>query len=296
VADCSDQLRSWSDPVFATPAAARIHHAIPVAILSLANAEVRRQRLLCRGLPYGWVNGYWPATDMRHATSATIQACFAGSAWPRPDPLWPAPVVGCALSHGEAARWQASHQLPLMLVLEDDVIPASPDWQTSLLQALKLLLKPARQGSAFVCHLGPRPEQLQHTITRPLAATRSWHRPSRLSLITDPRPTLWRGHAYLISWAAACRTGLPHNQLAAVADDWHRRTQLRLVDRVYVRNAPLFLQDEQTPSNLVPLAPSVFQGPLRSAVPPLSRLQQSARYRLMMLLAQLTKPLPAFLR
>ena len=205
-------------------------------------------------------------------------------------------MVGCALSHGYAAQWQAQHQLPIMLVLEDDVIPASTNWQDSLLQTVRLLLNPACQGSSFVCHLGPRPEQLQQTIHRPLLASRNWPELERLSLVTDPRPTLWRGHAYLISWAAASRTGLPHNHLAAVADDWHRRSQLGLIDRVYVRDSPLFLQDEQTPSNLVPLVNTPSSQATQLSMLPLARLHQALQFRMQMLLSKLTQPLPALLR
>lgn len=212
-----------------------------------------------------------------------------------PDPLWPASVVGCALSHSQAALWQAQRHLPLLLVLEDDVIPDSANWQESLQHIVRLLLKPACQGSAFVCHLGPRPEQLSQTFRRPLITTRRWPASERLSLVTDPRPTLWRGHAYLISWAAACRSGLPSNQLAAVADDWHRRLQLRFVDRVYVRNAALFLQDELTPSTLVPLLSKAQAVTPCSSGPWFLRLYRSIRFRLQVFLAQLTQSFPAYL-
>lgn len=293
--NCSDRLRSWKDPLFAEKAEIRCIHPIPVAILSLADAVLRRQQLIARGLPPAWVHGYWPATDLRQAPVATVESYLSRSTWPLPDPPWPSSVVGCALSHGQAAHWQAHHKLPLMLVLEDDVIPASVNWHISLLRAVSLLLKPASQGSAFVCHLGPRPEQLHQTIRRPLWATRNWDSSERLSLVIDPRPTLWRGHAYLISWAAACRTGLPQNQLAAVADDWHRRSQLCLLDRVYVRDSPLFFQDEQTPSNLVPLVTADSSESGFLAQPSLARLLQSIHFRLQLLFVQVTQQLPALL-
>ncbi len=222
---------------------------IPVAILSLEDQRERR-RLLCeRGLPREWVEGHWPATDLRRQESKTLKAMLSRDGYSY-HPDWPPSVTGCALSHGKVAEWQVLLNRPLMLVLEDDVIPASADYLDSLATVARLLLPSASAGESFICHLGVRPEQMSATYSRVVKTSQLADDRSLLRLCIDPRSTIWRAHAYLISLAAARKSSRKNMQLKLVADDWCARAAQGFFDRLYLATPRVFLQDELVRSTL----------------------------------------------
>lgn len=224
---------------------------LPVAIMSLPDQITRRERLKSRGLPIDWVENFWPATDFRSARAEDLNrivnldeyASFTG------EPFRAA-VVGCATTHHNLAKWLASTNFPMLFVLEDDVIPAVRDLADRIIWAAGRLEALATGGDAFICHLGVRPEQLDQSLRRPVNSSSPENNEGRLWLHVDPRPTIWRAHAYLITRAAAMRTLDRETRLLSVADDWIRRRNLGLIDEIYVAEPRIFTQDELIPSTL----------------------------------------------
>lgn len=91
-----------------------------------------------------------------------------------------AAVVGCATSHRRLAQWLAASEFPMLLVLEDDVVPCSNDPTGSVLDIAVRLLPAALRGESFVCHLGTRLEQLNQSLRRPLKSSASTRNDRRL--------------------------------------------------------------------------------------------------------------------
>lgn len=222
---------------------------IPVAIISLADQHDRRQKLSERGIPTGWINNYWPGTDLRQASDEDLAIKLGRDGYAF-DPRWPSSVIGCALSHGQVAEWLVREGYPLMLVLEDDAVPASLDFLQSLRDLADSLLPAALAGDSFICHLGARPEQMRVTYTRSVKTKTEFKGPCSLRLNVDPRPTLWRAHAYLISLNAAKNSARRHLQLLTVADDWCARAEKGFFKKLYVVTPAVFLQDEVATSTL----------------------------------------------
>ena len=136
----------------------------------------------------------------------------------------------------------------------------------------------------FVCHLGTRPDQLEQSLRRPLSLSAPLQEARRIWCHIDPRPTVWRAHAYLLSRGAARRIAAREPLMRSVADDWIRRRDLGLIKRLYLIDPRIFGQDETLTSTLgVPPAP--LQTP-----PPGTWLQRgpaSLRFRSRMLAAKL---------
>ena len=78
----------------------------PVALISLADMGVRREKLIQNGIPLDWVEGYFPAIDMRNVPLEEAQAHIEKDAFFDQYGFLLSPgQVGCALSHREAARY-----------------------------------------------------------------------------------------------------------------------------------------------------------------------------------------------
>lgn len=222
---------------------------IPVAIVSLEDQHARRLRLSERGIPEQWVTNYWPGTDLRPFSHADLRATLEGDGYTL-NPLMQSSVIGCSLSHGRIAEWQATRGCPLMLVLEDDVIPASQDFLPSLREVVDALLPAAIKGESFVCHLGVRPEQMAETYSRLVNTSSNLRAHRSIMLNVDPRPTIWRSHVYLISLGAAKKSSRRSLYLLTTADDWCARAQLGFFKRLYIVSPRLFLQDEAATSTI----------------------------------------------
>lgn len=279
------RILPWSEAISSSA-----ETVLPVAVISLADQLERRRLLLERGLPAGWLEPYWSATDLRTATTQELAAYVDVKAYPKfsGEPLRAA-VVGCATSHRRLAQWLAGSDSPLLLVLEDDVVPSTVDPSTAVLEVARMLWPSAVRGDSFVCHLGTRPEQLEQSLRRPLNLSASWRAERRLWWHIDPRPTIWRAHAYLLSRAAAQRAVMREPRMRSVADDWIRRRDLGLIDRLYLIDPAIFRQDE-TLSSTLGLPPVPLPSP--PSVNWLQRGAASCRFRSRKLVAQILHQRP----
>lgn len=227
------------------------HDVLPVAVISLPDQSERRRLLTERGVPAGWLHPYWSASDLRTATAQELAAFVDLDAYPTfsGEPLRAA-VVGCATSHRHLAQWLSATSFPLLLVLEDDVVPNITDPGAAVLEVARQLWPAAVRGDSFVCHLGTKPEQLDQSLRRPLKRPANCQAEPCLWWHIDPRPTIWRAHAYLISRGAAQQTVELEPRMRSVADDWILRRDLGLIDRLYLIQPRIFCQDESLPSTL----------------------------------------------
>jgi hypothetical protein len=224
---------------------------LPVAVISLPDQAERRQLLIERGLPASWLEPYWPATDLRKAKADELSDFVDVQAYPQfsGEPLRAA-VVGCATSHRCLAKWLTTSAFPLLLILEDDVVLCTDDPGSSVMDVAEHLWQEAERGESFVCHLGARPEQLEQSLRRPLNSSIPLLEDRRLWWHIDPRPTIWRAHAYLLSRSAAQQTVAREPQMRTVADDWIQRRDLGFLNRLYLAEPRIFRQDETITSTL----------------------------------------------
>lgn len=252
---------------------------VPVLLISLEDQEVRRKKLVRRGLPKRWVQNTFPAVDLRGATEAQKAEVANLSALHRfyRRPLR-ASEVGCALSHREAARWLVGSRYSMALVLEDDVIPQSSQWLTQLSALSKALLHHASSGASFVFHLGVRCDQTDGAIVRQVV----WSSKvvpeiiPKVFLHSDPGRNLWRAHAYLISRAAAERSTMKEQKILTLADDWGRRRNLGLFDELFFTEKAILGQDEEIESTIDPeRARSILVMPSSKARDVFSRVARS---------------------
>lgn len=270
---------------WAQAASSAAEPVLPVAVISLSDQGHRRRLLIERGLPAGWLEPYWSATDLRTADVDELARFVDVQAYPKfSGEFLRAAVVGCATSHRRLAQWLAATDFPLLLVLEDDVVLSVADPSSAVLAIASQLWPAALRGDSFVCHLGTRPEQLDQSLRRPLKTSASWGVDQRLWLHIDPRPTVWRAHAYLLSRGAAQRTVKRESRMLTVADDWIRRRDLGLIDRLYLTDPGIFRQDDYLTSTLgIPPAPL----PVQPTGNWLHRVAASLRFRSRKLVAQL---------
>lgn len=227
---------------------------IPVVVISLADQNTRREKLIAHGIPSAWVKDYFPAIDLRGADPDTLHSCadvaemanFIGR------PVRPG-EIGCAMSHRAVSGWLASSPFPMALILEDDVVPLDEEWLARVDATTAALLPHARNGAAFICNFGV-PQPYFNLVLKRRIAWRSGPPSARtpeLFLHTDPGPGLWRAHAYLISCAAAGRWGSVR-KIQALADDWNEMRRRGWIDEIFFANPPLFGQDRSQLSTIRP--------------------------------------------
>jgi len=266
---------------------------VAVALLSLVDCPERRATLVQRGLPPAWVERYWPGTDLRHEPSAHAATFLdVKASWKQYGRNWRTSEVGCALSHRSALRAFLATSARLLLVLEDDVIPTTPD----LLPALHRIVAPLLcvRPQALLCHLGPRPEHLDPTDLRPLRLAHPGP-PPPLRLHQNRTKPLWRAHAYLISREAAERClSLEPRGLWLLADDWQQRRQAGALGLLLVAHPAIFQQDDVTPSTQQePIPISLSSGPSPSLC---RRVRAGLRHRWLTFRDRLLRRRPHLLR
>lgn len=263
---------------------------LPVALISLPDQANRRAACIERGMPADWVDNYWPATDMRGTELATAArlADIPGMESELGRSVTPA-EVGCAASHRAVAAWLARSEYPMALVLEDDAVPVQGAFEVTVAQIAGLLANHAERGAAFICHLGPRREQTQHALSRPVRCE-GVRMVQRLRLHTDPSRTLWRAHAYFLSREAAKRQVESEPELSVVADDWCAMRRRGYFDELFFTEVAVFAQDEiaestiggrrARPSEMPVVSPIArFRG-LLSSDEPVHRLLAAAKHRI----------------
>lgn len=227
---------------------------VPVAIISLSDAVKRRETLIDRGFSPELVNNFWPACDMRGLADSELQRYGQykdiQNIYSRP----PLPAeLGCFLSHSEIVRWLSEQDIvSQVVVFEDDAIPETSR-SLDLLSALTDFWEPfAKDGNPFICHLGPRPDQLRSAFIRKIAKRKAFGvREIDLFELVDSKTKLWRAHAYIISKEAAKHYVELVNKTGFLADDWHFIAS-GSKSKMFIVTPRLFAQDEDAVSTIDP--------------------------------------------
>lgn len=224
---------------------------LPIALISLHDQEHRRALLEMRGVPSDLIRNYFPAIDGRaEAFSTHRNQKLLDKLGKRYGRTIQNSELACAQSHQLAALWLARSRFDMMLVLEDDVIPSSADaFEKVMLVALSLRLHARKR--AWICHLGPKPNQVNKIWSRKVvfASEESVTNPE-LHLHCDPEKGLWRAHAYLVSRIAAERVLSQEGDVNSLADDFCLLKNLGLLDEIFYCNPRVFRQDEEIESTI----------------------------------------------
>ncbi|MCC1498216.1 glycosyltransferase family 25 protein, partial [Alcanivorax sp. 1008] len=230
-------------------------NGVPVLLISLEDQSGRRQDLISRGIPESWVHSFFPAVDLRDALEQDIAPIADLVAFEEKfSRRMRAAEVGCAMSHNAVAAWLVSSPFSIGLVLEDDVIPRTPDWLDQVATIADALSPHAQSGAAFICHLGAPSNQVGPALKRRVT-WRDGRPPTdmpQIFLHADPASGLWRAHAYLISRAAAERSSTQETPIMTLADDWCERRRRGWLDEIFFTQSALIGQDEDRPSTIRP--------------------------------------------
>lgn len=226
---------------------------VPVAVISLPDATGRRAALVQRGIPADFVNGFWPARDMRDVADPELHSYREYH--DIKERYGRAPVsaeLGCFFSHSAVIRWLAEQdKFSQAVVFEDDVVPESSRCLDALRDLAGALAGPADSGAPFICHLGPRPGDWRGAFTRRISIAGSTVPGVNLVDFVDKTAGLWRAHAYIISREAAQRYVEATRRSAFLADDWRFITD-QTMSRMILVTPRLFAQDEEADSTIDP--------------------------------------------
>ncbi|OJY88559.1 MAG: hypothetical protein BGP25_02575 [Lysobacterales bacterium 63-13] len=223
---------------------------VPVAVISLADMTGRRDNLLLGNVPAAWVECYFPAVDMRRAerrecdgvTDCTRILADYGREFSPGE-------IGCALSHHLVYRQFLDSPHDLALVLEDDSLPCNNGIE-QVAQLGASLLAAARDGKSFVCNIGLPELYTQDHIVRAVDLQSFAAEQVRLFEHVDPRFSLWRANAYLISRRAARNIVNREKRVSVLADDWSRRRAVGSVKHLLFPAKPFFFQDQTLGSTI----------------------------------------------
>jgi len=221
------------------------------AIISLENAQDRRELLLQAGFPPRLVEKHWPATDFRGSDYEDISdQCSIDTlrevkgANPRIG------TIGNAVSQRNALEYMLAAGADLCVVFEDDARPSSDQSFQILNQVLSMLAPAARAGNAFMCHLGVKRSQRPRNIN--LIVRGSWRFLSGRWIIRDggTAENIWRSHAYIISREAARRRIAGEAKIRVGSDDFNVHMKLGYFDNFFYVEPGLFYQDTSLPSSI----------------------------------------------
>lgn len=222
---------------------------VPVAIISLDDAHERRRLMKEAGMPPAFVDGYWPARDLRNLDQADFAKYLDLESFDTLVGWTPSPgEIGCSVSHRDALDSISTCGAPLALIFEDDVRPVRSDAFGILATLLEPLYSYAESGAAFFCHLGVRRmarRKAVNLIVRDVSAGKHGHWIIRDS---GPECRFYRAHAYILSNAAARRTVAGETPIRVGADHFSRRFRLGYFDRSLFVEPGLFTQDHNIPS------------------------------------------------
>lgn len=223
---------------------------VPVAVISLADMTRRRDKLLLGNVPAAWVECYFPAADMRRADrrecdGVSDRAKILGNYRREFSPG----EIGCALSHHLVYSQFLYSPYDLALILEDDSLPCNNGVE-QVAHVAASLVAAARDGKSLVCNVGLPELYTQGHIVRAVDLHSASVQEVGLFEHVDPRFSLWRANAYLISRRAARDIVNYEEKVSVLADDWSRRRRDGSVKHLLFPAKPLFFQDQTLGSTI----------------------------------------------
>lgn len=226
-------------------------NSVPLAIISLPEAETRRDALIVDGFPADWVVNYWPATDMRSAEQADLEEL---DMYRRIKQKYGRVIlpgeIGCLLSHMAAIKWfYEESAADFLVVFEDDILPTRPDFVGKLSELVTFFSKSELKEKAFICHLGPRPTQWKSSFSRKIFSAVFADSEMAIYQHIDNQRGLWRAHAYIVSREAAARYSSHSYSVDFLADDWLKIKKKLAIDLLFV--APRIFSQNTTFGSMI---------------------------------------------
>ena len=191
---------------------------IPAFIISLEEAEHRRQVLRDTSIPSSWVDNYFRGSYLANKTVIELKKFYDEEQF---ENLYKRQImggeIGCALSHANVATEIANNKIEVALVLEDD-IDLDSGQKLYLLKVYNKLQVMSRAGQNFICHLG-NDEILVGEVVKLSEGNVSWTNSSIFEIDFKQNP-IWTTHAYFINVGAANYLKENKNPVKCIADDW----------------------------------------------------------------------------
>ena len=221
---------------------------IPTYLISLDDATLRRDRLVQHGLNRKLVDDFISATDCRSLSGSELKKHYQSYVFFKTYGHNASPgEIGCSLSHRKIYESIVENDIPLALILEDDVIPVKTS-KKKINELIKELSPLTTDGQSFICHLGivQYPSGSMVFFKEPF---KSIKRMKKIWRLNPTNSKLWLAHAYLISNSAAKKILTSEPEVSLVADDWSRRIEKGVLQHVFY-TAPLFRQDLDAESQI----------------------------------------------
>jgi len=217
--------------------------------VSLPESDSRRKNMANHGIPSSWIDSFHLTADCRNLDVDELKQFIDKRAMIKRYGRTLTPgEIGCALSHRNIYHDLVIRDIPLALVIEDDVIPLFDNHFEHVMSAYTYLLKLNPCISPYICHIGVNHDELVTLAKRQIIDTTS--RVSRLDSgirlfrLNTILSSVWCTHAYFISLQAAKQILSNEPLVSFVADDWQERSRLGTLSEIYLTNG-LYIQDSR---------------------------------------------------
>lgn len=213
---------------------------VPTYIITLDDAYLRRELLIQRGLDQDLVSDFISAIDYRNLPDLELKERYDSSSFFKFYGRNAQPgEIGCSLSHRKIYKLMVENNIPLALILEDDIIPVN-NFQKNINNVIEELSPLAVNGQSFICHMGvtQAPSGSMVFVKR----FKNFRKMKRIWKLNPENSKLWLAHAYLISNSAAEKVLNSESKVSLLADDWSRRVNKGVFQHIFY-SIPLFQQD-----------------------------------------------------
>jgi GR25 family glycosyltransferase involved in LPS biosynthesis len=220
---------------------------VPTYIITLDDASLRRELLIQRGLDQDLISDFISATDYRNLPDLELKERYdSGSFFKFYGRNAQPGEIGCSSSHRKIYKLMVENNIPLALILEDDIIPVK-FFQKKINNIIKELSPLVDDGQAFICHLGVTQSPVGSMVF--VRSFKNFRKMRGIWRLNSENSKLWLSHAYLISNSAAKKILNSEPEVSLVADDWSRRIDNEVFQHIFY-SALLFKQDLASESQI----------------------------------------------
>lgn len=221
---------------------------IPIFIISLQSDTFRRS-LLLEYFSKKIISNYFPASDFRNKSEFELDQLMDVTALVNNknyNRKLTGGEIGCADSHKSVYQYMKLNNLPLALIIEDDVI-AHKKWEIKLEKIIKDIMA-IDKDLPFICNIGIEnnisvPKKTIFTSILPLIFLRN------IKLVDFSKSDLWLTHSYLINLKGAENILNNHGKNQVACDDWKFFYQKKILHFVFISDC-IFIQNPTLDSNI----------------------------------------------
>lgn len=221
---------------------------IPIFIISLQNDSYRRS-LLLEFLSENIINNYFPASDFRSQSDLELDQ-FMDLDKLMNNKIYNRKLtggeIGCADSHKAIYRYMVGNNIPLALILEDDVV-AMKNWKNKL-EKIILELKSIKSDISYVCNIGIDYYRSvpQNIIFRSLSPLNFF---KKIREVNFSKTDLWLTHSYLINLHGAKNLLHKNDRYQTTCDDWKFFYSDKILEYIFISDC-IFIQNQNLDSNI----------------------------------------------